>query len=160
MNLEGVRGVVVRAAAIAALTTSACAAAAGSTLAAPNATSKLNGVFKTRVANSAHSGALNGVWRLRLRSDGVYTFNYTGRTSKNVIISGAYVIAGHTITFRDRSMACSARPGSGGCRYFGCRKPGRYVYKLSGPTLTFVKVQDRNTNCELPVALAGKFRRA
>jgi hypothetical protein len=147
------------AAAIAALTMSACAAAAGSTVAAPSAPSKLNGLYKTRITNSPHYGALNGVWRLRFRSDGTYTFNYTGQRSKNVIISGPYVIVGHAITLRDRSMACSAKPGSGGCRYLGCPKPVRYAYKLRGQALTFAKVQDRNTNCELPAVLAGKFRR-
>jgi hypothetical protein len=118
----------------------------------------LNGIYKTSVETRTLSGALNGVWRLTLH-DGSYTFNYTGRTSKNVIISGIDVIAGHQITLRDRSGACSAKPGSGGCRYLSCRKPATYTFELAGHKLTFSRVRDPNTDCELPVVLANAFQR-
>jgi hypothetical protein len=67
----------------------------------------LNGIYKATVETRPLSGALNGMWRLTLHKGG-YTFNYTGRTSKNVIISGIDAIDGNRITLRDRSGACSA----------------------------------------------------
>jgi hypothetical protein len=92
------------------------------------------------------------VWRLRLHNGG-YTFNYTGRSSKNVIIFGVYMVSGRRITFRDHSGACSAQPGSGGCRFLGCRHRATYTFTLTRKRLTFARVRDPNTNCELPVVL-------
>jgi hypothetical protein len=119
---------------------------------------KLNGVYKTRIDSEQYSGAFNGVWRLRLQSNGAYILS---RTSKSVMISGSYEITGHTITFTDRGVQCTARPGSGGCRYFECRKPGRYSYKLSGQTLAFTEIYDQANYCERPEVLigGGGFRR-
>ncbi len=143
---------------LAALTASACATAGTvkSTVRARPQT--LNGVYQTRVDSEFHSGALNGVWRLRL-DNGAYTFNYTGKSSKNVIISGVYMATGRRITFRDRSTACSAKPGSGGCRFLGCRNPATYTFTLTRRKLTFAIVRDPNTNCELSLVLLQGFRR-
>jgi hypothetical protein len=140
-----------------ALSLSACAAATGSPLASQSVPAHLSGLDKTRIEHSAHSGTLNGVWSLRLRN-GTYTFKYTGRIAKNVIISGLYVTDRHTITLKDRTGACSSkRPG--GCGFLSCPRPGRYSFKLIDQILTFTKLQDANPNCERPVVLAGKFRR-
>lgn len=143
---------------LAALTVSGCAAANANAPPVQQPDRSLNGIYKTTVETHALSGALNGVWRLTLHDDG-YTFNYTGKTSKNVIIAGIDMIAGHEITLRDRSGACSAKPGSGGCRYLACRKPGTYTFKLVARTLTFSRVRDPNTDCELRVVLATTFQR-
>jgi hypothetical protein len=143
---------------LAALAASGCAAASATAPAAQKAAGSLRGIYQTKVETRALAGALNGVWRLTLH-DGGYTFNYSGRTSKNVIISGIDVIAGHQITLRDRSGACSAKPGSGGCRYLACRKPAIYSFKRAGQKLTFSRVRDRNSDCELPVVLAYAFHR-
>ena len=86
-------------------------------------------------------------------------FNYTGKTSKNVIVSGVYTISGRQITFKDHSAACSAKPGTGGCRDLACRKPGTYTFELTGKKLGFTRLRDPNTNCELPVVLASAFHR-
>jgi hypothetical protein len=100
---------------------------------------------------------LNGVWRLRL-DNGAYTFNYTGMTSKNVIISGVYADSGTRINLKDHSPACSAKPGSGGCRFLGCRKAATYPFTLTRNTLAFAR--HPNTDCELPVVLlSGQFHR-
>ena len=142
---------------LSALTASACATA-GASPPARDPPNKLNGVYRTHVHDGFQSGALNGVWTLRL-DNGAYTFNYAGKTSKNVIVSGLYAITGRQITFRDHSAACSAKPGSAGCRYLGCRKPATYTFKLTGKELAFTRLRDRNTNCELPIVLASVFRR-
>lgn len=142
---------------LAALTASACGAAHASAPAVHKAAGSLNGIYKTRVETRALSGALNGVWRLTLHKGG-YTFNYTGRTSKNVIISGIDVIDGHKITLRDRSGACSAKPGSGGCRYLDCRRPGTYTFNRAAQKLTFSRLRDPDTACELPVVLSNPFQ--
>ena len=140
-----------------ALSVSACAAATGSPLAGQSVPAKLSGLYKTRIEHSGHSGAPNGVWSLRLRN-GTYTFKYTGRIAKNVIISGLYVTDGRTITLKNRTGACSSeRPG--GCGFLSCPKPGRDSFNLTGQSLTFTKLQDANPNCERPVVLSGKFRR-
>jgi hypothetical protein len=118
----------------------------------------LNGAYRTHVDSEFHSGALNGVWRLRL-DDGTYTLRHTGKTSKNVIITGVYRTRGRRITFRDRSTACSARPGSGGCRFLGCRRPAIYRLKLTQKKLALARLRDKNTNCELPVVLPDGFSR-
>jgi hypothetical protein len=143
---------------LAGLAASGCAAANATAPAVQNTARSPNGIYKARVETRALSGALNGVWRLTLHGRG-YTFNYTGRISKNVIISGNDVIAGHTITFRDHRGACAAKPGSGGCRYLACRKPATYTFKLAGRRLTFSRVRDPNSDCELPVVLANRFQR-
>jgi hypothetical protein len=143
---------------LAAVAVSGCAAANASVPAVQKPAGSLKGIYKTTVETHALSGALNGVWRLTFH-DGGYTFNYTGKISKNVIISGVDVIAGREITLRDRSGACSAKPGSGGCRYLTCRKAATYTFKLAGRTLTFSRVRDPNTDCELPVVLANAFHR-
>jgi hypothetical protein len=58
-------------------------------------------------------------------------------------------------------MACSAKPGSGGCRFLGCRSPATYTYTLTGRGLMFDRVRDPNRNCELAVVLlSGEFHRA
>jgi hypothetical protein len=144
---------------LAALSAAACATAGAVTSTVRDSPNKLNGVYKTRVDSEFQSGALNGVWRLRLDND-AYTFNYTGKSSRNVIISGVYVVSGRRITFRDRSAACSAKPDSGGCRFLGCRKPSTYTFTLTTKKLTFARVRDPNMNCELPVVLlASGFQR-
>ncbi len=120
---------------------------------------KLSGVYQTRVNSEFQSGALNGVWRLRL-DNGEYTFNYTGKSSKNVIISGRYMDTGRRITFKDHSAACSAKPGSGGCRFLECRNPATYTFTLTSNRLAFATVHDPNVDCELPVVLlSGEFHR-
>jgi hypothetical protein len=140
-----------------ALSVSACAVASGSPLPSQSVPPQLSGLYKTRIEHRAHSGAMNGVWSLRLRN-GTYTFKYTGRIAKNVIISGLYVTDGHTITLKNRTGACSSkRPGV--CGVLSCPKRGRYSFKLIGQILTFTKLQDANPNCERPVVLAGTFRR-
>lgn len=141
---------------LAALTTSACATAGALAPEGRDAPHRLKGTFQTRVDSEFHSGALNGVWRLRL-DNGAYTFHHTGRSSKNVIISGVYMAGGRRITFRDRSAACSAKPGSGGCRFLGCRSPGTYKFRVRRKTLTFARVRDPNRNCELPVVLLASW---
>lgn len=144
---------------LAALTAFACATAGAVTSAVRHRPRKLNGVYQTRVNSEFQSGALNGVWRLRLEN-GAYTFNYTGKSSKNVIISGVYMASGRRITFKDHRAACSAKPGSGGCRFLGCRNPATYTFTLTRNKLTFARVRDPNTNCELPVVLlSGEFHR-
>lgn len=140
------------------LIVSACATAGAGSSVVRDTPHKLNGVYRTRVDSEFHSGALNGVWRLRL-DNGAYTLNYTGKTSKNVIIAGVYTISGRRITFRDRSTACSARPGSGGCRFLGCRRPAIYTFTLTQSKLTLARLRDENTNCELPLVLPAGFYR-
>lgn len=151
------RLVAIAATLVLALSVSACAAATGSPLAGQSVPAKLSGLYKTRIEHSARSGALNGVWSLRLRN-GTYTFKYTGRIAKNVIMSGLYVTDGDMITLKNRTGACSSeRPG--GCGFLSCPKPGRYSFKLTGHSLTFTKLQDANPSCVRPVVLAGEFRR-
>ena len=144
--------------ALSVLIMSACASAGASPSVIRDAPHKLNGVHGTRVDSEFHSGALNGVWRLRL-DNGAYTLRHTGKTSKNVIISGVYTTSGRRITFRDRSAACSARPGSGGCRFLRCRRPAIYRFTLTNNKLALARVRDKNTNCELPVVLPEGFHR-
>jgi hypothetical protein len=79
--------------------------------------------------------------------------------SKNVIISGVYTTSAKRITFRDHSGACSAKRGSGGCRFLVCRHPATYTFTLAGNKLAFSRLRDPNTDCELPVVLAGEFYR-
>ena len=143
---------------LAALTTSACATAGASTRSAAKTSGRPSGVYTAQVSTKALSGALNGRWFLWLHG-GSYTFNYTGKTSDNVIVSGVYTITGHHVTFKDRSGACTAKPGSGGCRYLGCRKAATYAFKLSGSKLEFTEVHDPNAQCELPIVLPRAFRR-
>ena len=144
---------------LAALTAAAGATAGASTPPVRSRPRALNGSYQTRVDSEFQSGALNGVWRLRLKT-GAYTFNHTGGSSRNVIVSGVYAVSGRRVTFRDRSTACSAKPGSGGCRFLGCRKPATYSFNLTRNRLTFVRVRDPNTDCELPVVLgASGFKR-
>lgn len=140
------------------LTASACATAGAFTSATRDAPLKLNGVYRTRVDSEFQSGALNGVWRLRL-NNGAYTFNYSGKTLKNVIISGVYTTKARRITFRDRTAACSEKSGSGGCRIFGCREPATYRFTLTQDKLTLARFRDHNTYCELPVVLPYGFHR-
>jgi hypothetical protein len=45
--------------------------------------SGLSGTYRTNVSTIALGGALNGIWKLQLQNR-VYTFTYTGKTSKNV----------------------------------------------------------------------------
>jgi len=137
----------------------ACATAGAVTSTVGDSPPALNGIYQTRVDSEFQSGALNGGWKLRL-DDGAYTFNHTGRSAKNVIISGVYKVAGRRITFKDRSAACSAKPGSGGCRYLGCAHPGTYTFTRTREGLSFAKLRDPNTDCELPVVLlSGGFHR-
>jgi hypothetical protein len=143
---------------LAVLIGSACATAGAPTSTVRGALLKLNGVYRARVESEFQSGALNGVWRLRL-DNGVYTFNYTGTTAKHVIISGVYTAEGRRITFRDHSTACSAKPGSGGCRFLGCREPATYRFTLIPNKLVFARLRDRNMNCELPLVLSSEFHR-
>jgi hypothetical protein len=143
---------------LAALTASSCSTAGAATSAVRDAPLKLNGAYRTHIDSEFESGALNGVWRLRL-GNGAYTFNYTGRTFKNVIISGVYTVSSRRITFRDRSSACSEKSSSGGCQIFGCRKPATYRFTLIQKRLSFARLRDQNTDCELPVVLAGEFHR-
>jgi hypothetical protein len=144
---------------LAALTASACATAGAVTFTGSDNPQRLSGTYRTRVDSEFHSGALNGVWRLRL-GNGAYTLHYTGRSSKNAIVSGVYRAVGRRITFRDHSFACSAKPGSGGCRFLGCRHRATYTFRLTRKKLTFARVRDPDTNCELPVVLlSGTFHR-
>jgi hypothetical protein len=153
------RRLAIRVVVLAALAASACATAGAATSTVRGSPHTLNGVYQTRVDSEFQSGALNGVWRLRL-DHGAYTFNYTGKASKNVIISGVYMTSGRRITFRDHSAACSSMPGSGGCRFFGCPRPATYTFMLTRQKLTFARVRDPNVNCELPVVpLASGFHR-
>jgi hypothetical protein len=143
---------------LSALTASGCATAGASTTAVRDRPQQLNGVYRTRVVSGFQSGALNGVWRLRFANP-AYTLNYTGMTSKNVIIAGVYTVSASRITFRDHGGACSAKRGSGGCQFLGCRHPATYTFTLAGNKLTFSRLRDPNTDCELPVVLAGEFYR-
>jgi hypothetical protein len=153
------RRLVIRVVVLAALAASGCATAGAATSTLHRSPHTLNGVYQTRVDSEFQSGALNGVWRLRL-DNGAYTFNYTGKAAKNVIISGVYTTSARRITFRDHSAACSSMPGSGGCRFFGCRSPATYTFTLTRKRLTFARVRDPNVNCELPVVLlASGFHR-
>jgi hypothetical protein len=101
---------------------------------------------------------LNGVWRLRL-GNGAYTLNFTGKTLKNVIISGVYTAKDGRITFRDHSAACSEKSRSGGCQIFGCHQRATYTFTLTRTTLTFARLRDHNADCELPVVLPSPFHR-
>jgi hypothetical protein len=83
-----------------------------------------------------------------------YSFNYTGQTLKNVIISGTYSAAGDTITLRQRSAACSSKSRDG-CRFIGCRAAGTYRFATTNGTLSFALVDDR---CRARTAvLSGRF---
>lgn len=144
--------------ALSVLIASACATAAAIPSVGRDTPHKLNGVYRTRVDSEFQSGGLNGVWRLRL-DNGTYTFNYTGKTFKNVIISGVYTARRSRITFRDHSAACSEKSSSGGCRIFGCREPATYRFTLTRNKLTFARLRDQNTDCELPVVLPSPFHR-
>jgi hypothetical protein len=144
--------------ALSAVIMSACASAGARPSVVRDAPHTLNGVYRTRVDSEFQSGALNGVWRLRLDT-GAYTLRHTGKVSKNVIISGVYTTSGRQITFRDRSAACSARPGSGGCRFLRCRRPASYRFTLTDNKLVLARLRDKNTDCELPVVLPEGFHR-
>jgi hypothetical protein len=137
-------------------TASACAAAGAVTSTVRDSPRTLNGTYQTRVDSEFQSGALNGVWRLRLHNRR-YTLNYSGKPSKNVIISGVYTVTGRRITFSDHRTACSAKPGSGGCRFLGCRSPATYTFTLTRKRLIFARVRDPNMNCELPLVLVASW---
>lgn len=136
------------------------AAAVGVALAAgPSAAEHPSGRYTAEIASRALRGALSGTWRLTLRG-GVYTFKFTGKTAKNVIISGRYSIVEARITFHEMSAVCSSMKASGGCvAIMDCRGAGVYHFKRNGRTLSFVRVRDPHCVYR-PIVLSGRFRRA
>lgn len=142
-----------------ALAASGCASSSNATAASTGAqTQSLNGIYKTALHTTALGGALNGTWKLRLQ-DHTYTFNYTGKTSKNVIISGNYATSGHKITFKQRSAACSSKSPHG-CGLIGCQRSGTYTFKLGAAKLSFAVARGSNPDCgSRRVVLARSFHK-
>jgi hypothetical protein len=109
------------------------------------------------VASTAFRGGLRGTWRLTLRG-GMYRLTFTGRTAKNVIISGRYSISGDRIKFKEMSAACSSMKVSGCIPVMSCRGVGVYRFRRTGRTLSFVRVRDPHCLYR-PIVLSERFRR-
>jgi hypothetical protein len=120
------------------------------------AASALRGTYKTTIETTALGGELSGNWKVRFQP-GTYTLNFTGKTDKNVIISGPYEISGKRITFRQREAACSSKSRNG-CRLINCRGAGTYTFELIRLKLSFDTIRGSKPDCELRrVLLAGNF---
>jgi hypothetical protein len=103
--------------------------------------SPLSGTFNTTIGKGPLGGKVAGAWSLAFSSPN-YTVSYKG--SKAVV--GTYTTSGGKVTFTDKSgkLAC---PGK-----------GVYSYTLSGRTLKFKVVSDKNAACAgRRAVLAGTF---
>jgi len=103
--------------------------------------SPLSGTFNTTIGKGPLGGKVAGAWSLTFSSP-----NYTVSYKSSKVAVGTYKTGGRKVTFTDKSgkLAC---PGK-----------GVYSYTLSGRTLKFKVVSDKNAACAgRRAVLAGTF---
>lgn len=109
------------------------------------AAANLNGTWKETIHSSALQGELNGTWTFKA-DDGVYHVSDNGRA----IVHGNYTIKGKKISLKDTGGSAK------------CPGTGVYKFKVSGKSLKFTLVSDKNAACigRRGVLTAGTFKKA
>ena len=103
--------------------------------------SPLSGTYSTTIGKGPLGGKVAGAWSLAFSSS-----NYAVSFKGTKVAVGTYTTSGRKVTFTDKS-GTAACPGK-----------GVYRYTLSGRSLTFKVVSDKNAACAgRRAVLAGTF---
>jgi len=103
--------------------------------------SPLSGTYDTTIGKGPLGGKVAGAWNVAFSSPN-YTISYQGAK----VAIGTYTTGGGKVTFSDKSGKAA------------CPGKGVYSYTLSGRSLKFKLVSDKNTACAgRRAVLAGTF---
>ena len=103
--------------------------------------SALSGTYNTTIGSKPLGGKVAGAWSLSFNSPN-YTVSYKGAK----VAVGTFSISGNKVTFTDKSGKAA------------CPGKGVYSFTLSGRTLKFKIVSDKNARCAgRRAVLAGTF---
>ena len=105
----------------------------------------LKGTWKETVHSTALGGELNGTWAVKF-ANGAYHVTQSGHP----VVHGKFTIKGSKISLKDTG-------GSG-----ACPGTGVYKFKVTGNSLTFKLVSDKNAGCvgRRDVLIAGTFKKS
>ncbi len=104
----------------------------------------LAGTWKETIHSSALQGELNGTWTFKA-ANGVYHVSDNG----HAVVHGNYTIKGNKINLKDTGGPAK------------CPGTGVYKFKVSGKSLKFTLVSDKNAACigRRGVLTAGSFKK-
>jgi hypothetical protein len=108
------------------------------------AAANLAGTWKETIHSSALQGELNGTWTFKAEH-GVYHVSDNG----HAIVHGNYTVKGNKISLKDTGGSAK------------CPGTGVYKFKVSGKSLKFTLVSDKNAACigRRDVLTAGTFKK-